>query len=321
MTTDCTTSDSGHVRPSHLVRFGRTDLFVSRYCQGTASVADNLEGRRVLEHCLDVGVNFFDSSNGYGDGGSEVALGRAIKKRRHQAVVLDKLAALQPSETEDGKMQWVRYTRDFILQETDGALRRLDTDYIDIYMLHHPAETMSAEEVVDTMDSLVKVGKLRYWGVSNHSASQVNALLEAGARDGKAPVAGLENYFNIANTQHLEELSPVLRSVGLGMVTFRPHQGGRPLTREQSDAPGTPGEALMKTLRQVSAELGRPVTQVCIAWVLSHPEITSVLTCAESTEHVEDNLAGTTLELPPEALSTLNAASDALRAAQESGIN
>jgi aryl-alcohol dehydrogenase-like predicted oxidoreductase len=149
----------------------------------------------------------------------------------------------------------------------------------------------------------------------------VNALLEAGARDGKAPVAGLEDYFNIANTRHLENLSPVLRRAGLGMVTYRPYNGGRPLGREQSDEPGTPGETLMKTLRQVSAELGRPVAQVCIAWVLSHPEITSVLTCAESPEHVEDNLAGTTLELPPEALSALNAASHALRAAQESGTS
>ena len=308
------TEDHG---PPDLVRFGSTDLFVARYCQGTAFYelgrsANNPEGQRVLEYCLDVGVNFFDSSNGYGWGGSEVTLGKAVAGRRDKAVICDKLAPHYPPKTEDGEPEKTRYTREFVLEQTEKALQRLGTDYIDIFMLHHPVEDGSYEEMADVMDTVVQSGKARYWGVSNNTAAQVGKFLETSTRTGKAAVVGLENYYNIANTG-VEELFPLLREAGLGILTFRPHQGGNPVSRGAAGEPDTPGGTLLQELRRVSAELGKPVPQVCVAWVLSHPEITSVLSCAESTEHVDDNLAATSLELPPEALSALNDASHVYR--------
>ena len=306
----------GQPVPPHLVRFGDTDLYVSRYCQGTAfgklgRSSNNLEGQRVMEYCLDVGVNFFDSSNGYGWGGSEVTLGKAVKRRRDEAVICTKVAPAEMPDAEDGEGEPALYTRELLLRQLEGALRRLDTDYIDIYMLHHPVKVTPYEEIVDTLDSMVRAGKIRYWGASNHTAAQVNEILEVCERDGSAAPAGLENCYNIANTPQGDDLFPTLSRTGLGFMTCRPHSAGKLLDNDESDAPGTPDGELMGALNQVSAEVGRPLTQVCIAWALSHPEITSVLTCSESPDHVLDNLAGTTLELPAEALSMLNAASAA----------
>ena len=326
MTTASTPDRARDRRSSDLVRFGKTELFVSRYCQGTAFYklgrsSNNPEGQRILEHCLDLGVNFFDSSNGYGWGGSEVTLGKAVAGRRDEAIICDKLAPYYPPATEDGEPVKARYAPAFIREQTDAALQRLGTDYIDIYLLHHQVEETLYEEIVDVMDSLVESGKIRYWGVSNNTGAQVERFAQLCQERGKAPISGLETYYNLANTQHIEDLLPVLRRTGLGILTFRPHQGGNLLERGDSDKPGTPGAALLEIVREVSAELGKSVPQVCIAWVLSHPEINSALTCAESLEHVEDNLAGTRLELPEEALSALNAASDAFRESRTANVS
>ena len=319
-------SDEG--QSSHLVRFGQTDLYVSRLCQGTAfrnmpRAADNLMGLRVLQHCIDVGVNFFDSSNAYGWGGAEETLGKAIKGRRDQVVICTKVAASYVPETEDSPGESARFTRDFLFQQAEGSLRRLQTDYIDLYLLHQPDKVTSAAEIVDSMDALVRSGKIRYWGVSNHSVAQVSEYVELGKSTGKVPIAGTEDYYNIAGEsltdtgdsrvyQLAQEMFPVLRESGLGLLAFSPLDTGHLVPGRNID-PNTPLATLIGVLDQVAQDLRVSRATVCVAWVLIHPEVTSVLAGAERPEHVEDNFAGTEEVLSDEAIDTLNAASAAYR--------
>lgn len=327
-------SNEGH--PSHLVRFGQTDLYVSRLCQGTAfrnmpRAADNPMGLRVLQHCLEVGVNFFDSSNAYGWGGAEETLGNAIAGRRNQVIICTKVAASYAPEREDSPGKPARFTRDFLFQQAEGSLRRLQTDYIDLYLLHQPDKVTPAAEVVDSMDALVQSGKIRYWGVSNHSTAQVSEYVELGQSTGKSPIAGTEDYYNIAgesltDTDNLrvvqmeQEMFPVLRKSGLGLLAFSPLDTGHLVPGRNID-PDTPLATLIDVLDQVAQDLHVSRATICVAWVLTHPEVTSVLAGTERLEHVEDNFAGTEIVLPDEAIDTLNAASAAYREQQAQNLS
>lgn len=321
-------SNEGHL--SHLVRFGQTDLYVSRLCQGTAfrnmpRTVDTM-GLLVLQHCIDVGVNFFDSSNAYGWGGAEDNLGKAIVGQRDRVVICTKVAASYAPEREDSPGKPARFTRDFLFQQAEGSLRRLQTDYIDLYLLHQPDKVTPAAEVVDSMDALVQSGKIRYWGVSNHSVAQVSEYVELAQTTGKAPIAGTEDYYNIAGEsltdggdsrvgQMEQEMFPVLRKSGLGLLAFSPLDTGHLVPGRNID-PGTPLAPLIDALDRVAQDLRVSRGTVCVAWVLTHPEVTSVLAGAETPEHVEDNFAGTQIVLPNEALETLNAASATYREQQ-----
>ena len=322
---------SNERRPSHLVRFGQTDLYVSRLCQGTAfrnmpRAADNPMGLRVLQHCLEVGVNFFDSSNAYGWGGAEEVLGKAIAGRRDRVVICTKVAASYEPEKEDSAGKPARFTQDFLFRQAEGSLTRLGTDYIDLYLLHQPDKVTPAAEVVDSMDALVQSGKIRYWGVSNHSVAQVREYIELGATTGKAPIAGTEDYYNIAGEsvtdtgdsrvwQLEQEMFPVLRESELGLLAFSPLDTGHLVPGREID-PDIPLATLIGVLDQVAQDLRVSRAAVCVAWVLTHSEVTSVLAGAERLEHVEDNFAGTKLVFPPEAIDTLNAANAAYREQQ-----
>ncbi len=322
--------------PAHLVRFGQTDLYVSRLCQGTAfrnmpRAADNPMGLRVLQHCLEVGVNFFDSSNAYGWGGAEETLGKAIAGRRDQVVICTKVAASYTPEKEDSPGKPARFTRGFLFQQAEGSLRRLQTDYIDLYLLHQPDKFTPAAEIVDSMDALVQSGMIRYWGVSNHSTEQVSEYVELGQRTGKAPIAGTEDYYNIAgesltDTGHSrvcqleEEMFPVLRQSGLGLLAFSPLDTGHLVPRRNIDL-DTPLGTLIGLLDQVAHNLGVSRATVCVAWVLTHPEVTSVLAGAERPEHVKDNFVGTEVVLPDADIEILNAASAAYRKQQAQNLS
>ena len=321
---------SNEGRPAHLVRFGQTDLYVSRLCQGTAfrnmpRTVDTM-GLRVLQHCIDVGVNFFDSSNAYGWGGAEENLGKAIAGRRDQVVICTKVAASYAPEKESSPGKPACFTQDFLFQQAEGSLKRLQTDYIDLYLLHQPDKVTPAAEIIDSMDALVQSGKIRYWGVSNHSVAQVSEYVELAQSTNKAPIAGTEDYYNIAGesltdtnesrVQQMEqEMFPVLRRSGLGLLAFSPLDTGHLVPGRTVD-PDTPLAKLIDVLDEVAQDLGVSRGTVCVAWVLTHPEVTSVLAGAERPEHVEDNFAGTQIVLSDEAIETLNAASTTYRERQ-----
>ena len=308
-------SDDPNVQ-SNLTRFGNSDLLVSTYCQGTANGIfarneENSDGRKILEYCLDIGVNFFDSSNAYNYGASEVTLGKFLKSKRDKIVICTKVAPWVVSQTMTTLGDKVLYTPEFLKSELDGALARLDTDYIDIYMLHHSLIDVSYEDVADTMHSMVQAGKVRYWGVSNNNSQEVLRHISVCEDNDNTLPIGLENCYGIGNTPQGDDLFPVIKKTGLGFVTCRPHSGGRLFHEDKDYLPGTPGGDLIDLLKKISLEIGTTLTKLCIAWSLSKPEITSVLSAAETYEHVSDNVGGTNLHLSSEILSVLNSASKA----------
>ncbi len=317
-------------RDGHLVRFGQTDLWVSRLCQGTAfrhldrSELDE-RGVAVLHHCLDMGINFFDSAEAYGWGGAERALGEAVKGRRDEVILCTKVPGSAAPTSEGDPGEKTPYTRETLHRRVEGSLERLQTDYLDLYLLHHDDGVTPAEEIVESMDALVQAGKVRYWGVSNHSGASLNALVRACRDQGKELLAGVEEYYNIAGLLGQDgeprmatlerEVFPMLREEGLGILTFSPMDTGRLAPGREEQAEPELRE-LIAAIDAVAGDLRVLRSVVCTAWVLSHPEITSVLAGSESAAHVDENLAGTKLVLPPEALDRLNAASQTYREKQ-----
>ena len=312
-------SSAAKIRSDRLVRFGKTDLYVTRYCQGTAFRQvprdDRPEGRAILHRCLDVGINFFDSAEAYGWGGSETVLGRAIRGRRDEVVLCTKAAPSSapvqdpdPNKFKPGGL--VTFSEKILFEKLEGSLKRLRTDHVDLYLFHDWDGTTPADLLAEWMDKLVQSGKTRYWGVSNFSAQQVARFCEiAGARIGQSSIAGTEDYYHIAvGERHDPELFKVIRNNHLGMLAFSPQNEGQ-LSPGREDKLGKAKTPIVRALDKVARELGATRPQVCIAWVLSHPEVTSVLGGAESPEHVEENFGGTQLELPPDALAMLNAVS------------
>jgi aryl-alcohol dehydrogenase-like predicted oxidoreductase len=308
---------------SNLVPFGATDLRVSRLCQGTAfrqidRAPDAPAGQAILRRCLDLGVNFFDSSNAYGWGGAEMALGLAIKGHpRDKLVICTKVhPGSKPEGDEPSKP--LEFTREFAFQECDGSLQRLDTDYVDLYLLHNPDEVTPIEQVADTMDALVKSGKVRYWGLSNHTPDAIRGAINHAQDSGQTPPAGLQHYFNIIGRVAPEqtvpsleqELFPLIREHKLGLQAFSPLAAGKLVPGREAE-PGSPLADVLKVMDEVAGDLGATRPQIAIAWVLSHPEVTSSLAGAEKPEHVDDNVTGSRLVLPPDALAALNDASKA----------
>ncbi len=323
--------------PADLIQYGNTNLMVSRVCQGNAfrnmpRSVDNAAGIRVLQHCLNAGINFFDTAPGYGAGGSELLLGKALAGRRQEAVIANRVIniGVLPGSRDGDLLPPSRYTRKYIFESVEWSLERLGTDYLDILSIHkkdgldahadprvaglyrelyEDPEPTPFDDIAATMDALVRSGKVRYWGLSQYDDAEVTPYLDIPEATGTVPISSLQIPYNLARRGNItEKLLPVVRKAGLGVQTIGPHAGGLLTAREQPE-PSSPLARLHATIDQVAADLGVHRSQVCVAWVLSHQELTTALAGAESEEHVDDNLAGARLELPPEALDQLNSAS------------
>ena len=243
----CATSPPAETidRPSHLVRFGHTDLWVSRLCQGTAfrthlsRRGDSKEAHDFLRYCIDVGINFFDTAEAYGSGESEIALGHGIAGRRHEVVISTKAYPRVDGER-------IALTESILRTRVEGSLKRLGTDYIDLYFIHGPDRKTPSfheeepdreaptrahmEEIAAAMTALVESGKIRYWGVSNHLPRQVEELMEAGNQPGRLPLAGLQDYLTVVAGDRLslmvDGMFPLIRQGNLGLMAFSPLGGG-----------------------------------------------------------------------------------------------
>ena len=300
------------------VRFGKTDLHVTRYCQGTAFRQlprdDNTAARNVLYKCLDVGINFFDSAEAYGWGGSETVLGRVIEGRRDEVVICTKATPhyqliKDPDTNKFSVGEKVHFTPEMLTSKCEGSLSRLGTDYIDLFLLHGDDEHTSPESISDTMERLVKSGKIRYWGVSNFTPENVEKYVQLPSDETSHGIAGTEDYFHIAAGSRMNsDLLQVIERADLGILAFSPQDCGRL-------SPGRSENArygfLIGVLDKIAGQLGTTRPRLLIAWSLSHPAVTTVLGGAESPEHVVDNIGGTHLEIPDELLAELNAASQA----------
>lgn len=304
-------------------RLGQAGVKVSPICLGAGvrGEVDKERFIRTIEHAIDLGCNFIDCANNYGKGQSEILLGQAIKGKRDNLVITSKVfTRVGPGPNDQG------LSRPHIMREVERSLKKLQTDWIDIYYMHRPDPETRIEEVLRTMEDLVRQGKVRYVGASNHTAAQVIELLWTADRLGLEPIVCLQNHYNLLRRWELEpELLAVCRRYDLGLMTYSPLAVGllsgrfrrgvmppidtywnqeqlQPVLDEWSDR-------VIQTLVELAAERGTTPAQLAIAWLLDHAEVTAPIVGADRPEYVDDVLGALEITLTSQERQTLDAVS------------
>jgi aryl-alcohol dehydrogenase-like predicted oxidoreductase len=289
---------------------------------GNSSVA---EARRLIDVCLDAGVTLFDTADVYSNGASEEVLGAAIKGRRDRILISTKTSLPMGEGPQDAGS-----SRHRLLRAVDASLQRLGTDYIDLLQLHAFDAGTPIEEVLHTLDLLVRAGKLRYVGVSNFSGWQLMKSLAIAARHGWPRHVAHQVYYSLVGRDYEGELMPLGLDQGVGALVWSPLGWGRLTGKIRRGQPLPEGSRLHQTaqwgppvdderlyrvveaLDTVAAETGRSVPQIAIAWLLTRPTVSSVIIGARNEAQLHDNLGAVGWSLSKEQIATLNAASDVM---------
>jgi len=284
--------------------------------------SDAKEARRLVDICLEAGVNLFDTADVYSSGASEEVLGEAIKGRR-DAVLISTKTALPMG---DGPADWGS-SRSRLIRSVDAALKRLGTDYIDLLQLHAFDASTPVEEVLSALDDLVRSGKLRYVGVSNFSGWQVMKSLGLADRHGYPRYVAHQVYYSLVGRDYEWELMPLGLDQGVGALVWSPLGWGRltgkirrgqPLPEKSrlhdtaDFGPPVEDEHLFKVidaLEAVAAETGKTVPQVAINWLLQRPTVSSVIIGARNEEQLRQNLGAVGWALTREQIKALDEAS------------
>jgi aryl-alcohol dehydrogenase-like predicted oxidoreductase len=283
--------------------------------------------RNLVDICLDAGVTLFDSADVYSGGASEQILGQAIKGRRDRLLISTKATFRFSEEPND-----VGSSRFHLIRSVDAALKRLDTDYIDLFQLHGFDAKTPVEETLSTLDDLVRAGKIRYLGVSNFSGWHLMKSLAAAERHGWSRYVAHQAYYSLLGRDYEWELMPLGLDQGVGAVVWSPLGWGRLTGRIRRGQPlpansrlhdsaefGPPVEdehlyRVVDALDQVAAETGRTVPQVAINWLLQRPTVSTVIVGARDEAQLRQNLDAVGWNLTPEQVARLDAASERTRA-------
>jgi 1-deoxyxylulose-5-phosphate synthase len=310
------------------VRLGRTGLEVSRICLGCMSygVPDRgnhawsigeEDARPFIQRALEGGINFFDTANRYSLGSSEEILGRAIKDfaRRDEIVIATKVyGRIRPGPNGAG------LSRKAIMREIDDSLRRLGTDYVDLYQIHRWDYGTPIEETLEALHDIVKAGKVRYIGASSMHAWQFARALGVSERHGWTRFVSMQNLVNLLYREEEREMLPLCAAEGIGVIPWSPQARGR-LTRdwdytsirsETDDAHqrlfGKSAEAdrrVVDRVAEVAAARGIPRAQVALAWLLAKPVITAPIVGATKLHHLDDALASVNVKLTAQEIAAL----------------
>ncbi|HVY17478.1 MAG TPA: aldo/keto reductase [Rhodopila sp.] len=306
-------------------RLGRTGLKVSEICLGTMTFGhgtDMAETERVVGKSLDAGIIFFDTANGYNNGESETMLGRALGARRRDVVVATKVFnPMGPGPNDSGM------SRRHIMQAVEDSLRRLGTDYIDVYFIHHVDVQTPLEEMLRAFDDLVRQGKVRYTACSNYEAWRLMEALWTSDSKGLARFEAYQPQYSLVVRDIEEELVPACALKQLGMVVWSPLAGGYLTGKYQPGQQSVEGsrsaerwafptrffhprhEAILAELLAVSRDLDRPPAQVALRWVLEQDMVASAIIGARHAGQLDDTLAASGWHLPNEARGRLDAVS------------
>jgi aryl-alcohol dehydrogenase-like predicted oxidoreductase len=296
---------------------GRGELFSA---WGHTDVA---EAKRLVDLCLDAGVNLFDSADIYSDGAAEEILGAAIGTRRDQILISTKATFRHGSAAND-----VGSSRYALVRAVDHALRRLGTDYIDLFQLHGFDAATPVEETLRALDDLVAAGKIRYIGCSNFSGWHLMKSLAVSARYGWARYVAHQAYYSLVGREYEWELMPLALDQGIGGVIWSPLGWGRltgrirrhqplPSGRLQSPVatnlgPQVPDELLFRVvdaLDEIAAETGKTVPQIALNWLLQRPSVSTVIVGARDERQLRENLGAVGWNLAPEQVAKLDRAS------------
>lgn len=283
---------------------------------------DVAEARRLIDICFEAGVNLFDTANGYSDGKSEEILGKALQGKRDQALISTK--AYFPFGDGPNDMGSSRY---HLRRALEGSLRRLGTDYVDIYHLHGFDAVTPVEEVQETLHNFVREGKVRYTACSNFSGWHLMKSLAVADRHGWTRFVAHQVYYSLIGREYEWELMPLGLDQKVGALVWSPLGWGRLTGRMRRGQPVPEVSRLHKTagagpqvsdehlynvvdaLDLVAAETGRSVPQVALNWLLQRPTISSVIVGARNEEQLRQNLAAEGWNLTTEQVAKLDKAS------------
>ena len=305
---------------------GRTGLQVSELCLGTMSFGDTTDeptAHRILDAFADAGGTFIDTANVYNQGLSEEIVGRWLQGRdRDRFVVATKVYGEErPGEPTRGT------GRKHVLAEIEASLRRLRTDFVDLYQAHLFDDGTPFEETLSTFDSLVTTGRTRFIGASNYSGWQLQKSLDVSRLHGWEPFASLQPLYNLLDRGVELELLPVCRHEGVGVIAWSPLASGWLSGRYSRDQDGPPSGgrvsaddwesrgtdrtwAVIDAVREVAAEVGKTPAQVALRWLAQQPGVTAPILGPRTEEHLADNLGAAGWSLEDDQIERLTAAGD-----------
>lgn len=284
---------------------------------------DVAEATRLVDVCLDAGLTMFDTADVYSDGASETILGSAIKGRRDKVLVSTKATFRFSDDPND-----VGSSRFHLIKTIEASLKRLGTDYIDLFQLHGFDAKTPVEETLSTLDDLVRAGKIRYIGVSNFSGWHLMKSLAISDRYGYARYVANQAYYSLIGRDYEWEQMPLGLDQGIGAMVWSPLGWGRltgkirrgqPLPEKSrlhatgDIGPQVTDEYLYKVvdaLDEIAAETGKTVPQVALNWLLQRPTVSSVIIGARNEEQLKQNLGAVGWNLTAEQVAKLDAASD-----------
>ena len=311
------------------INLGKTGLRVSPLCLGcmTYGIPDRGDhlwtlpedaSRPLIRQAVEAGINFFDTANIYSDGTSEEILGRALKDftRRDDTVIATKLfSAMTPGPNAKG------LSRKAIFTAIDASLKRLGTDYVDLYQIHRWDPSTPIEETMEALHDVVKAGKVRYLGASSMFAWQFSKALHVARARGSTPFVTMQNHYNLLYREEEREMLPLCADGGIGVLPWSPLARGR-LTRPwattteraKTDVFGKKLYSTHEADRQVvdavaalAAARSVSMAQVALAWLVHKPVVTAPIIGASKSQHLEDALAALSLPITPDEVSQLEA--------------
>jgi 1-deoxyxylulose-5-phosphate synthase len=289
-----------------LVKLKGTDLEVSRLCFGTMTFGkpvDQETATKMVDRCIDEGINFLDTANMYQTGVSESMLGHAMRGKRDKLIVATKVRAKMGEEPDESGL-----SKRAIFRAIDDSLKRLQTDYVDLYYLHQPDYAVPIEESLSAMEELVKQGKVRFPATSNYSGWQVCEMQWIAGKNKFAPAQVSQPMYNLLARGIEQEYLPMAKKYDVAVIAYNPLAGGL-LTGKHTEAAIPPGTrfdnnsmyqdrywhaenfAAVAELKKAAESAGRSLLDVSLCWLLHHTQADCLLLGASRMEQLEQNLA------------------------------
>ena len=310
-------------------RLGSTGLQVSRICLGCMGFGDaqrwthkwvlnEVDSRPVIKKALELGINFFDTANVYSIGASEEILGRALRdfSKREEVVIATKVHGKMREGPNGGGL-----SRKAIFGEIDNSLKRLETDYVDLYQIHRWDYQTPIEETMGALHDVVKAGKARYLGASAMWAWQFQQALHAAEQHGWTRFVSMQDHLNLIYREEEREMLPLCRDQGIGVIPYSPLAAGR-LTRDftaettlrsetdqiaksKYDATAATDQLVVKRVAEIAEKHGVPRVHIALAWLLQKQPVTAPIIGATKITHLEDAVGALSVKLTPEDVTYL----------------
>jgi 1-deoxyxylulose-5-phosphate synthase len=308
------------------VNLGSTGLKVSRLCLGTMTygskkwrewVLEEDEGRPFIRRAIEAGINFFDTADMYSLGRSEEILGRALKEfgpSRDRVVIATKVFNAMGDDPNQRGL-----SRKHIFHAVDDSLRRLGTDYVDLYQIHRFDPATPIEETLSALHDVVQAGKALYLGASSMWAWQLSSMLHLSQARGWNRFVTMQNHYNLLYREEEREMIPLCRSAGIGLIPWSPLARGllagrsNDTVRARTDvyarqiygAMIDSDQKVIAQVRKTAEAHGVPPAQIALAWILHKPGITAPILGASKSRHLDDALAALNIKLTPEEIASL----------------